>query len=309
MTHPNEPHIVELSLTTDSHCESGETVSILVDAEKVSMINGRSLFRKLPGGPLMIVRNPEGQYLQRPNKDGVGVSLTSYLFGKLYMRRVNKDDNEDYTEESYVLTTGRPAQIDVLRTPESLPCASMYKDEYLEWKKQDDAAKLAKSKKSTQPEEAYMTDHDKEMTRSQELAAIKNRIENVKVQPKGTEVQCPCCSKLFIKPSTRSVYCSSYNQDNAVGCKERLNSKMTELRKKIAAEQQEPKPQPTVNTTVDPVVETPDNGGVFKTVNGIPLTLGQTKALLFSNKDQSSFMTIKGMSFSLTEMRKLLEME
>lgn len=287
--------ISTLNLTTNDHDVCG-TVDVIVDQDKAEMVNGHSLFRQGPHGSLFIVRNPAGQFLYRHGKDSEnpGVGLTSYLFGRLYMRRHQVADIDDYRKEAFTETSGRPAAIDVMRSVDSVkPVKTMYMDEYIQYLN-------AKNDKEEMP----MSTADE---LNAELAEIKTRIEAVRSLPKDAVADCPCCGKKFTKSSSISVYCSSLHLDNTPGCKERLNSKMTNLRKQIRELGSVPIESVQPTTEVAVIERSPVEHDAFKVIKGIPFSFEETKALLMADGEIDQFKKVRGIQFSLTEMRKLIE--
>ncbi len=289
--------IVSVNLSTNDHDVCG-TTDIMIDEDKAGMVNGHSLFREGPNGALFIVRDSIGNFLYRHGKDSVnpGVALTSYLFGRVYMRRDVVADVDDYRQEAFTPNSGRPAAIDVCRSTDSVkPIKTLYIDEYIEY-----------NKSKTDHEEIEMSDTKDPNT---ELTEIKTRIEDVRNLPKGATANCPCCGSKFTKSSSISVYCSSLHQDNKPGCKERLNSKMTNLRKTIREQGGVPVESvtPTEPTNVAVIERSPVEHDAFKTIKGIPFSLEETRALLLAEGEIDQFKKVRGIQFSLSEMRKLLD--
>lgn len=306
--------IVEVNLTTNGHTECGEVSTIIVDADKVGMVNGQSLFRLAPNGSHFIIRDPRGKFLMRHGETKAGepgVSLTSYLFGKVHMRRAIVGDVDDYSTEAYKPNTGRPAAIEVLHSEHSTkPIRVMYAEEYMAWKREQDEKKQI----ATQ-QEVNMSDNPNQAKIDElnsELHSIKAKISAVRQVPAGNKASCPCCGSEFKKAKSISVYCSSLHQDGKPGCKEQLNSRQTVLRKQIkelGGEITVPVMATKPTTNNDPGEDARNLPAViepFKVIGGIPFTLAETKDLLFTDKDKASFKEYRGITFSLSEMRKLI---
>ncbi len=313
-----EEHIfVSVNLTTNGDTPTGETHEVMVDVCNQDLLTGQALFRKMPKNDnLMIVRDSTGRFLTRHNKDGMGVSLASYLFGKLHMRRVDKDDTIDFTAEAYKPNTGSPSMIWIMRTPESaIPVEKLYETEYLEWKAEKDAIEASKSK-STEVPMAVPENEDPTLTKlKSQLIEMQSSVDLVRQQPKGAKVNCPCCGDEFIKPAKISVYCTgpANKGPNNKDCKGSYNQDKTELRKKIAKLEGttiEPKTQQAavIEPIVDKQVKKSDDSSTFKTIGTIPFTVKETQLLIGTTEDLPDFKTVRGISFSLAEMRKLVEL-
>ncbi len=307
--------IVEINLTTNGYSESGGVATIIIDEDKADMVNGQSLFRTAPNGSHFIVRNPQGKYLVRHGEtksDQPGISLTSYLFGMSHMRRVNIKNTEDYSSEAYKPNTGRPAAIDVMNSEHShRPIEIMYENEYLNWKKVDDEKKRI----AIQQKEVAMSDEliqERINALNVELSDIQSRINTTRAIAAGKKAPCACCGNTFTKAKSISIYCSSRRQDGKNGCKDTLNARKTYIRNLIKQLGGEPSIvsshiNPTQSQLAEPATENlPAVIETFKTIGGIPFTLAETKALLSSNKEQDNFKEYRGITFSLTEMKKLV---
>ncbi len=303
--------IVEINITTNGYTESGEVATIIVDADKVNMVDRQSLFRTAPNGSHFIVMDPRGKLLKRHGEtksEQAGVSLTSYLFGKIHMRRNNVNDVEDYSTEAYNQSTGKPAAIDVMNSEHShRPIRIMYADEYMAWKREQETKQIATQQEVTMSDNPNRAEIDE---LNSELHNIKANISAVREVPAGQTASCPCCGSEFTKAKSISVYCSSLHQDGKPGCKEKLNSQQTHIRKQIKELGGEvtvpvmatgPRQAASEETSNLPAVIEP-----FKTIGGIPFTLTETKDLMFTEKDRPNFKTYRGITFSLSEMRKLI---
>ncbi|MFY0656415.1 MAG: hypothetical protein JXR12_06665 [Neptunomonas phycophila] len=235
------------------------------------------------------------------------------------MRRHNIEHVDDYTTEAYKTESGRPAAIDVMRSPESSkPVEVMYADEFLAWSLQQ-----ADNKKANQPEDETMTVNPNQENIDElnaELVDIKARIAKVREIPAGEKAQCACCDKDFVKAKSISLYCSSINQDGKSGCKEKLNARQTTIRARIrelggevaiAPTETKPTTSESVSQTPTVVVEEKPkvkekSTDVFKTIGGVDFTLAETKDLLMSDHDKADYKDIRGIKFSLSELRKLV---
>lgn len=312
-----DEHIfVTLELTTNGDTPSGQTHEIMVDVCYQDLFSGQALFRKMPKNDnIMIVRDNKGKFLTRHDKDGMGVSLASYLFGRLHMRRINKDDSIDFTAVAYKPDTGRPAMIWLLRTPESTrPVDKLYETEYLDWKAEQDALKASKIKQEDEP--MAVPECDDLIELKGQLNTLQSKIDLVKQQEKGAKVNCPCCGEEFTKKLKISVFCSgpAFKGLDGKDCKSQLNSEKVELRKKIAKlEGTTPEPKTQQVAVVEPIVDKQgtksDNDDTFKTIGTIPFTLKETQLLIGDTEEQQEFKTVRGISFSLSEMRKLTNLE
>jgi len=112
-----EQTIVEVRLTSNSYDPSGETESIIIDGDKQHLFNEHTLCKRAPHGHLFIIKDSRGYTCRRSGKEGVGVSLTSFLFGRLNMKRINIEDTEDYSITAFKQGSGRFSQIDLYRDP------------------------------------------------------------------------------------------------------------------------------------------------------------------------------------------------
>lgn len=313
--------IVTVKLTTDGINELKETHDIIVEAEHEHLFQEKALCRMMPTNQLMIVRTHDGKYVRREKGVGTGVSLTSYLYGKTHMRRVDPTDLEDYSLGAFQPNTGKPQAIELLLHKEAFnPIGYMWNDvsSNLEEVNMADTENtevdLTKSLKPFKPVSKMTIPN-----MNAELVDIVNRIAAAKkIRVTGAKANCPCCGVEFTKSHGITIFCSSTSQGDKNGCKDQLNSRKSELRKAIEAkggkvdpaalprstkpQKSTPAPQAAVVNEEKPKV----NDGVFKVIGGVPFTLAETKDLMFTEKDRPNFKTHRGITFSLSEMRKLI---
>lgn len=298
--------IIQVPVTNSSSIANravSDTATIIVDAGKVKMLSGQTLLRQAPNGSFFIVIDRKGRALQRHDKatgsDSYGVSLTSYLFGKVGMRRNDIQDVDDYSRYAYKKGCGRPAAIRVIDTETLKVVETLFLEEYTEWKN------------SKNPECDEITKLNREIKNR------KDKIASVLREPAGTDVYCPCCEKVFTKFRSDVVYCSSYSKDGVASCKELYNSQITEMRKKIESlgGVVETPLRPTkkytprkidVKPSTSSVTVVPTPSAAFKTIGGIPFTLEETKVLLSDQDDQAEFKEYRGIMFSLNEIRQMV---
>lgn len=226
--------IVTINLTTNGETPSGETAEIIIDKDKMSMVNGQSLFRRAPNNAgMFIIRDPSGNFLQRHDKDGVGVSLSSYLFGKAYMRRTDPTETDDYTAGAFK-DSGRFSAIKLLKTPDSTkPIKELYKAEFLKEEKErlaKEAAKKAKKQKNVEPASEDLHAQDLQ----HDVASMKALRDNNRNAEVGTQIVCPQCGDMFVKQHWKQVFCSSYRRPGEGGkqCKDTFNGRLAALQKK-----------------------------------------------------------------------------
>lgn len=319
----NTQEIITVKLTTDGVNECRETMDIIVEGSHVELLEGKTLCRKMPSDQLMIVRMADGRFLRRGPSSTVGISLTSFLYGKTGMRRIDPTDVEDYTLSAFKADSGKPESCEIILHKEAFRAV----DKLWADQQQTEVVTMAEKSdvdlsKSLKPFTSVTKMSVDEM--NAELVDIINRInEAKKIRTTGAKANCPCCGEEFVKSHGIAIFCSSTSRGDKNGCKDALNSRKTELRKAIeerggevdpsAAARQTKRSQPKVvkpQTTVEekPVVETPaeTDSEVFKTIGGIPFTLAETKALLMSDADKEDFKEFRGIKFSLSEMRKLI---
>ena len=118
MKNKNEDQaIVDVRLTTNHVIPSGEEMTIIVDSDKKHLFEGEMLCRLSPTKHLFIVRDRRGHCCQRHEKENMGVSLASYLFGRRGMKRLDKSNLEDYSLQAFKEGTGRFARIDLYADP------------------------------------------------------------------------------------------------------------------------------------------------------------------------------------------------
>ena len=317
--------IVTVKMTTDGINECRGTQEIIVEAEHEHLFQEKALCRVMPTEQLMIVRTHDGKYLRRKGGVNVGVSLTSYLYGKTHMRRVDPKDVEDYTLGAFVPDSGKHQSIEVLLHKEAFNAVStIWHDE-----------------EPTEKEEVVMTDAEKKVDLTvslkpfkpvmqmsipdlnAELVDIVNRINAAKKMkiPANKKANCPCCGVEFKKSHGIQIFCSS-SRDGKAGCKDELNARKTDIRKAIVAkggtvdpagEARPTKPsksQPQAAVSEQPKVVqqevAKDNSDTFKVIGGVPFTLEETKELLFQDNDRDNFKEYRGITFSLAEFRKLV---
>lgn len=229
-----DQEIVTVNLTTNRQDPCGQTTDIIIDSDNAHLVKGEALFVNSPGNKgLFIVRTHDGLLPQRTGieSDSFGVSLASYLFGRTHIYRKDKT-NPDYSsyERSSFDSNGRPSAISLYRTPESLRATRvLFKKEHDEWLRNNPKAKKKPAEVITLPS---ANNHASESEK--ELSAMIEAKQRNKLASTGDEISCPHCSKRFIKEGG-SIFCSGYRNPGPNGeqCKNRFNSKMYALRKKI----------------------------------------------------------------------------
>lgn len=260
----NTQEIVTVNLTTNGETPSGETLDIIIDADKIPMVNGQSLYRKVPNQALMIVRDPKGNFLQRHEKNGIGVSLASYLFGKIHMRRKDPEAVDDYTLDAFK-DSGSPAAIRLLKTPSSTRAVGhLYLTEYLQEKAHREEMERQKSKRKIK----RVADNAQTDVQHQDLASLQALRDANKKAKVGTTLTCPQCGTKFVKKQWQEIFCSSYKRPGPDGrqCKTTFDGRIEALQQSQPITKPSAVKQPKQPST--PVYEDNTRGVVFKMKNG-----------------------------------------
>lgn len=259
-----DPVIVTAHFTTNNHDRSGQSIDILVDPEHAKHFNDHTLCVQGPKKGIFIVRDSKGNYLRRKGKDGTGVSLASYLHGRNFMRRVDKEDTDDYTAAAFKVGSGKPSPIELLSTPESGSVkGTLFMNEYNQYMNSDEVT----------DERCKVTQRTiKKMVRQRQIA---------KDAEPGSEINCPSCGNAFVKTHGKMAFCSSYSRrgPNGEQCKDTFNTSLRQLEKGST------RVKPIKKTTIKskPTTKTPKVETITKPINQQPTSSGDVITLTEPN--------------------------